>query len=174
MDKNKHINNIYFNKRKNIKAISGFWFKEEEYDHLRICLTNQWPMFNGVWRKDFVKKRWALNDSKWTQESFWNRTLKEKDQNDHDFLKENIGCYMYGPLQWPRMIRHLGYTWSVKPQGTYPRKKDGYGGNAVKDLIKETKERAEWIPDEEDRPMYLENKKDQIEQFKKQNSKKNN
>lgn len=167
MDKNPHINNIFFNKRKNMKVINGYHFKEEEYNGLRLCLSNQWPMFNGIWRTDYVRERWNIDCKGRTQEAHWNHTIKAGRVKEHDYLRENVGCYAYGPLLWPRMIRHLGYTWAVKPKGSWARRKDGYGGNALHDLKKDTaKQRAPWLSPEEKRPMYLENKQDQVNEFK--------
>lgn len=168
MDRNPHINCIYFNKRKNLKTINGYQFIEENYDGLRLCLGNQWPMFNGIWRTDFVKNKWKLTDGGKTQEAYWNHIIKMPRTQNYELLKNQVGCYIYGPLGYPRNIRHLGYTWAVKPKGSFARRKDGYGGNAMHDLTKgPSKMRAPWLPPEEERPMYLENKKQMIKEFEK-------
>lgn len=169
MNKHSHINGVFFNKRRNLNVINGYKYLEERYDNLFLCLSDHWPLFNGIWRTDFVRKRWSVVNSGHTQEAFWNKIVKNNEKkNDHEYLKNNVGGYYYGPLQYPRTIRHLGYTWSVKPKGKWSIRSDGPGGNVEYDLTGQpAKMRAPWLPQEEERPLYLDNKQDQVKKFKK-------
>lgn len=164
MDRNPHINCIYFNKRRNLNIINGYKFEEHEYDHLRLCKSNHWPMGPGIWRTQFVKDNWEVIEKGLTQEAFWNKKIEKS--------KNNESIYIYGPLQYPRVIRHLGYTWAMKPRGNKSVKRDGPGGTIKYDFSGQpAKMRAPWLPPEEERPLYLDNKKDQIKEWKEKEGK---
>jgi len=154
MDSYPHINCIYFNKRRNLPIIDDFVYKQMDFNGQLLCKSNHFPFLPGLWRADYVKQNWRINPQGKTQEGWFNKGLKE-----------DMGSYVYGGIDHPRVVRHLGYSWAIKPWGTHPKRKDGYGGNVRLDFVG-TQDRAEWLPPEPKRPQFLDNKQQEYNKAK--------
>jgi len=78
---------------------------------------------------------------------------------------EDLGIYVYGSIDYPRVVRHNGYTWAVKPWGDRPiEKESGYGGDLRLDYV--DKDRAPWLPPEQPRPQFLDNKQEDLQKLR--------
>jgi len=154
MEQNPSINCIFFNKRRNPQQIDGFEYKEHNFNGQLLSKVDHFPFLPGLWRSSYVKNNWRLCPPGKTQEGWFNKGLEG-----------DIGSYTYGGVGYPRVVRHLGYSWAVKPWGTHPIRKDGYGGNIRLDFVG-TPDRAEWLPPEQKRPQHIENKQEEYDKAK--------
>jgi hypothetical protein len=153
MNQNPKINCITFNKYRNMKP-TEFVEKEVDFDSLKMCLYPGWQFLPGVWRTSIIKDMWKkYGTRKERPEGFWQNLFGTNDQRqDHNWLEDKVGAYMYGALGEYRYVRHIGGTWRMAEW----RRKDTNGlpsGEIHWDFMNVDRDRAPWLPPLEKRPL---------------------
>jgi len=150
MENNKNINLVVFNKFKNFGSIGGFDLLEHTFGcGLKLCLYNAFALLPGIWRTDFVKKRYTEPIKYKPEGSFTNKLGTHDQRLDADYCRKNLGAYFYGETGDFRYVRHLGNNWRMAKWQMVHNKP---GGNSAM-VASGEQYRASWIPFE-DRPIY--------------------
>lgn len=113
MDNNPKINLIFFNKIKNNPVINKQEQKEYTYSGMKMCLYHAWAFLPGIWRLDFVKKRWQTSTFK-PEGYFTNAAFgSHETRTSVPYCENNIGAYIYGQQNEFRYVRHIGNDWRM-------------------------------------------------------------
>lgn len=113
MDQNPKINCIFFNKQINNKVINKQEQPEYEYSGMKMCLYHAWPFLPGIWRMDFVKKKWCTRNER-PEGYFTNTAFGSHDvRSSVEYCEKNMGVYMYGKQGEYCYVRHIGNDWRM-------------------------------------------------------------
>lgn len=112
MDENPEINCIFFHKIQNRRSLNGIAQPEFNYDGLRLCLYHGWPFLPGVWRMSKVRKHWEMREHR-PEGNFTQQLGTHEQRSNVKYLRNNVGCYMYGPHGDWRYVRHIGNDWRM-------------------------------------------------------------
>jgi len=150
MECNKDINLVIFNKFKNFGSIGGFDLLEHTFESgLKLCLYNAFALLPGIWRTDFVKKRYTEPIKYKPEGTFTNSLGTHKQRLNGDYCRKNLGAYFYGGTGDFRYVRHLGNNWRM---ASWQLENGNPGGNPAMEASGE-QYRAPWVPFK-DRPIY--------------------
>jgi len=113
MDENPKINLIFFNKIKNDPTINHQKQPEYTYSGMKMCLYHGWTFLPGIWRMDFVRKKWQTNSFK--PEGYFTNTAfgSHEFRADIGYCENSIGAYIYGQQNEHRYVRHIGNDWRM-------------------------------------------------------------
>jgi len=110
MDQNPKINLIFFNKIRNDPSINHLKQPEYTFSGMEMCLYHGWCFLPGIWRLDFVRKRWQTSTYK-PEGHFINSAFPGR--SDERYCVNQIGVYIYGKSNEYNYIRHLGNDWRM-------------------------------------------------------------
>lgn len=103
-----NVNQIAYNKRKTMKAVSG-WVKKEYKINDHIMTTSpHWRFTPALWKLSYIKPKWKNfrgNNGHWDM----NKLLKQS--NGHrtpEWINNNTGTFYYGPIKEPGFCKHIG------------------------------------------------------------------
>jgi len=133
MNNHKSINYIIFNKRNNRKVSKTFIPEECDFDGMKLTLWNACNMIPSLWRMDKCREKWRVRVN--IPEGYWINSWGNQDQrNDVAWLKNNMGCYLYGGYNEYAYAEHIGNTWRMEEW----RMIDGKpGGNLGFEVLKD-------------------------------------
>lgn len=141
MDRNPHINLIFFNKIKNVGSINHQQQRPETYDGLDLCLYHSWAFLPGIWRREFVVNNWPYPTHH--PEGAFTQVFGNHDQRTPcEYCKNTFGAYIYGPQGDPRYVRHLGNDWRMAKW----RLEDGKPGGCHDETRMDLPYMAPWVP----------------------------
>lgn len=147
MDRNPHINLVFFNKIKNNGSINKQKQQEFVYDGLPMCCYHAWAFLPGIWRTNFVRHHMKNGFAPERPEgNFTNRFGNHETRTPVDYVVKNMGTYIYGKQGESRYIRHLGNNWRMaKWRLEGPRGDLRPGGNHNPDTM-DLPYMAPWVP----------------------------
>jgi hypothetical protein len=144
MDKNDDINLIFFNKIRNNGVINKQKQEQVDYEGYPFCVYHAWTFLPGIWRTDFVKKKWPKGVAFKPEAAFTNRFGPHEKRTPIGYCRENIGAYIYGGTGEHRYIRHLGNDWRMAKWQLKGKDKVRPGGNHGEHM--DLPYMAPWVP----------------------------
>jgi len=148
MEKVPQINNILFYKYKVPNTLSGISLKEYYFGQFpqHITLHYTWEFIPGIWRYDFIKPiiKKAMKKEQRTAPAKLTHYLRDPSKReDHDYLYNNMGVFMWGCHGEPRWVRHIGEnermeSWRMGDDGKPGKENTCQESNVIY--------MAEWIP----------------------------
>lgn len=112
MDTHPETNLIFFNKIRNSGVINKTEQKEYNFSGLKCCLYHGWAFLPGIWRLDFVRKKWQYSSFK-PEGAFQNSLGSHDARMNVEYCRKNVGAYIYGPQGDSRYVRHIGNDWRM-------------------------------------------------------------
>jgi hypothetical protein len=112
MDKNPHINLIFFNKIRNNAMINKQKQVEREFTGMKMCVYHGWTFLPGIWRTDFVRKKWQKATYK-PEGAFTSQFGTHEERASVPYCEKKIGAYIYGKTGEHRYVRHIGNNWRM-------------------------------------------------------------
>ena len=144
MNQHPEINCITFNKYRNMKGYEGFENREFTFvGGIKGCIYNGWQFLPGVWRMSKVREKWSPRKVR-PEGNFQNSFGTHNERQVHDFLRKNVGSYMYGGMGEYRYVRHIGGTWRMAEWRT---KNNNYKPTGCRhwDFMNLKRDRAPWL-----------------------------
>lgn len=133
MQNNEQINQVIFNKYKNMDVLNGFKQIQYQFGYKDFCINQYWMFIPSLWRMSFVRKYWKRFDNK--PEANFKRMLTQHNST------EQIGAYLYDKMYTPRYVRHIGDDYRMAKW----RLQNGKPGGEAKTEDQDKRYRAHWI-----------------------------